>query len=108
MCDRLQSIDIGTVVVGVEQRGRGSRALPRWSQSLPHCVIRTQTQRLLQQTPNLRKIRGCKKIPGAKDQELRALEARRNRKNIVQRTYVSKQTDQQHQHQWWCGLFATR
>ena len=85
-----------TVVVGVERRGRVSRALPRWwSQSLPLSVTWTQnrTRRPQQHTQNLRKIRGCKKIPGAEYQELRVLEARRNRKNTVQRTYVSKQTE---------------
>ena len=77
-----RGINIGTVVVGVERRGRVSRALPRWwSHSLPLCVTWTQTGRPQQQTQNLPKIRGCKRV----------LETRRNRKNTVKRTYVSKQ-----------------
>ena len=48
------------------------------------------------QRKNLHGTRGCKKIPGAEDQELRVLEARRIRKNTVQKMHVSKPTDRQH------------
>ena len=73
-------------MVGVERRCKVSRALPRWwSQILRFCGIWTQTARPQQQTQNLRKIRGCQKILGAEDQELRALEARRNRKKKKKR-----------------------
>ena len=44
----------------------------------------TQTRRTQVRTKNLHKIRGCKKIPGAEEQELKVLEARRIRKHCAE------------------------